>query len=534
MDSIVSNLTVPNVILTISAAALFYLMRKKWVERNLPPGPTGLPIFGYIPFLSRDAGVDLLRMSKEYKSGIIAMKLGMDQVIVINDLESLKEIFSYDCTLARPHVLLFNILNKDGREYYLHILIFIPFSIKSDPLVLISWSGDLWKSQRRFSLKTLRNLGFGKRSFEGKIIDEIEYLFRKVDMESENGRKPMKMNKLLTPAVSNVVSQMVNGVRYDYDHKTRLKLDSIFLRELPIQKYFTFTSYVSFFGGVFRLFFNTLSLLGIGKEMTEPNDFINAYMDECIEDHEKNPKEDEDQMDFIDMYFKEINQPTDSELTTYQTTSFTKANLKGCAFSFFAAGSGTIKESVDWFLLLMATHPEVQKKMRAEIDSVIGTERSPTHSDKQHMPYTEAVINEIHRFSAQIPINIPHRSAEEITLKSGHVIPKDAMILVNLYAIHHDPDVWGDPQVFRPERFLSPDGKKCLKSDHLVPFGYGKRSCPGEAMANSEIFLFYTLFLQKYEVKCPVPDMRVESRLLGFSRVPKNENGLVLIPRATV
>lgn len=82
MDSIVSNLTVANVILAISAAALYYLIRKKWVERNLPPGPAGLPILGYIPLFGQHPQQDFIEMSKKYKSNIISVKLGMDTVIM--------------------------------------------------------------------------------------------------------------------------------------------------------------------------------------------------------------------------------------------------------------------------------------------------------------------------------------------------------------------------------------------------------------------------------------------------------------------
>ena len=132
-----------------------------------------------------------------------------------------------------------------------------------------------------------------------------------------------------------------------------------------------------------------------------------------------------------------------------------------------------------WALLYMALYPGVQKKVRAEIEELLGRNRLPSMQDKGNLPYTEAVIQEISRLGSIAPLSLPHRCTATFTL-NGYTIPQNAMVFSNLYAVHHDPNNFPDPFVFKPERFLSNDGQKVTKADFLIPFGIGKtstRSC---------------------------------------------------------
>ena len=117
--------------------------------------------------------------------------------------------------------------------------------------------------------------------------------------------------------------------------------------------------------------------------------------------------------------------------------------------------------------------PEVQRKVQSEIDEVVGRERLPSLTDRSSMPYTEAVIQELTRIQPIGPLGGPHRATEEFILKD-FTIPKDTVIMGNIYAVHRDPGIFENPSEFRPERLLSEDGTKVLKSDFLIPFGVGR------------------------------------------------------------
>jgi len=136
--------------------------------------------------------------------------------------------------------------------------------------------------------------------------------------------------------------------------------------------------------------------------------------------------------------------------------------------------------------------------VQKEIDEVIGLERDPSLTDKKSLPYTEATIMEIHRMASIVPFSLAHGNTEE-TYVCEHRIPKGSYVLGNLWAVHHDKDIWGDPEEFRPERFLNEEG--CVKkSEHLMPFSIGKRNCIGESLAQMEVFLYITSILQHFNI----------------------------------
>lgn len=143
--------------------------------------------------------------------------------------------------------------------------------------------------------------------------------------------------------------------------------------------------------------------------------------------------------------------------------------------------------------------PENQKKLQREIEEVTGNIRTVSVSDRPSMPFTLALIDEVLRFSSMVPDGVQHRVLADREFH-GYFIPKNAWIQPNLYHIHHDPKIWGDPETFRPERFLSADGKKYVRSENVQAFQIGRRQCVGETLARDSIFLYVTNLFQKFDV----------------------------------
>jgi len=114
------------------------------------------------------------------------------------------------------------------------------------------------------------------------------------------------------------------------------------------------------------------------------------------------------------------------------------------------------------------------------------------------MPYTEAIVLETLRMSSIMPFGIPHAAMKDISFH-GFQIPKDSVILANLFDLHYDEKIWGDPEVFRPERFLTKDGRGIDKTHPpVVAFSIGKRKCLGESLASDNVFLFLTSLFQRF------------------------------------
>lgn len=138
------------------------------------------------------------------------------------------------------------------------------------------------------------------------------------------------------------------------------------------------------------------------------------------------------------------------------------------------------------------------------------------------MPYTEAVISELLRISSVAPLGIPHEIKSELVFRGYH-LPKGAYLFVNLYAVHHNTEIWGDPETFRPERFLNENQTKFLPNEALIAFAEGKRKCIGENFAKDTLFLFATSICQQFDI-LPDPDNKGKVDLkpgTGFVLTPK-------------
>ena len=164
-------------------------------------------------------------------------------------------------------------------------------------------------------------------------------------------------------------------------------------------------------------------------------------------------------------------QKTEPELYTDQMIIALCANM-------FVAGTETTSSTIEWAMSLLLNHPAALKKAQAEMDASIGTSRMVTADDVPRLSYLQCIINETLRLYPAAPLLLPHESSADCKV-GGYDVPSGTMLIVNAYAIHRDPAVWEDPTAFRPERFEDGMGDGLL----LMPFGMGRRRCPGEALA---------------------------------------------------
>ncbi|KAI9567140.1 cytochrome P450 [Boletus coccyginus] len=151
------------------------------------------------------------------------------------------------------------------------------------------------------------------------------------------------------------------------------------------------------------------------------------------------------------------------------------------------------------FILAMVLHPNVQKRVHAELDSVLCGERLPTFQDKERLPYFMNVFREVLRW---LVVSIPHRATNSDTYK-GYYIPADATVVGNSWALLHDPDVYPEPESFYPERFEK--GNVPDPVDYAA-FGYGRRSCAGKNMALDTVWIAIATILSVFSIDAPVDE----------------------------
>lgn len=166
---------------------------------------------------------------------------------------------------------------------------------------------------------------------------------------------------------------------------------------------------------------------------------------------------------------------------------------------FLIPPTSTVSAQVGFLFNRLLNQPEVYKKMQFEVDEVVGDSRLPTLDDRVKLPYIEAAIREGLRIDTVVPSAVPHTALEDTELE-GYSIPKGTTIIPGLYASNSSKELWGDPENFRPERYLDVNGKLDLSKDNGVSFGAGRRNCAGETFSRNIMFLMVAAITQNFDI----------------------------------
>ncbi|XP_015266728.1 PREDICTED: cytochrome P450 2K4-like [Gekko japonicus] len=468
----------------------FYLKRGNFwntSKPNLPPGPRPWPLIGNLHL------VDLKRpyrtmsqLSRQY-GPVFSIQMGSQNMVVLTGYETVKEalVNQADAFAERPMVPMFEDFAKGYGVVFSH--------------------GENWKVMRRFTLTTLRDYGMGKRTIEDRIVEECHFLLQK--FESYKG-KPFETTVIMNTAVANIIVSILLGKRYEYEDPTFERLLKLVNENIRLAGSPSVTLY--------NMFPALRFLSGGRKTVLKNRDELYAFIQATFIEHLKE-LDVNDQRSFIDAFL--IRQ--EEEKNKNQTNGFFhNENLKSVVGNLFAAGMETTSTTLRWGLLLMMKYPEVQNKVQQEITKVIGSAQ-PQIEHRSKLPYTDAVIHEIQRFANILPMNLPHATTVDVTLK-GYFIPKGTHILPLLYSVLYDESQWEKPLQFYPEHFLDSEGR-FVKRDAFLPFSAGRRMCAGETLAKMELFLFFVSLLQRFTFQ-PAPGTSKEDLDLtpevGFTTPP--------------
>jgi cytochrome P450 len=205
----------------------------------------------------------------------------------------------------------------------------------------------------------------------------------------------------------------------------------------------------------------------------------------------------------------------------------TDEQVRDEVLTLFLAGHETTANTLNWTLMLLAEHPEVEAKLHEELDTVLQG-RTPTLADLRRLPYTNMVIQEAQRISPPVWM-IGREVTEDVTLK-GHVVPKGSMIGMFIYGTHHNPKYWESPEVFDPERFSAENEEKIAKFAYL-PFGGGPRICIGNSFAMMEAQLILANIAQRYTLRV-APGETVE-KAASITLYPKHGLPMMVRERET-
>ncbi|XP_015272009.1 PREDICTED: cytochrome P450 1A5-like [Gekko japonicus] len=465
------------------AALVFYLIfmtlnssrkRKPQGLRDLP-GPVGYPLIGSMLEIGKNPHLSLTQMSEKY-GDVLKIHIGTRPVLVLSGLETIKQA-----------------LVKQGGDFMGRPDLYSMRHITDGQSMTFSTdSGEVWAARRKLVHNALRNFAsspspgsLSSTLLEEHVSQEAERLVTKLQevMREQQRFDPFRY---LVVSAANVISTICFGKRYNYDDKELL---GILNGNEEFVDVGSSGNLVDFIPPLRLLRRNNM------RKFKEFNQRFIDFLQTIVKDHYESFSKDNIR-DIMDSLI-DLSQEKDRKMKIHVPTG----QIVNLVSDIFGAGFDTVTTALSWCLAYLVVYPEIQKKIQGEIDETIGSERKPRLSDRPLLPYTEAFIQEVFRHSSFLPFTIPHCTTRDTAL-NGYFIPKDMCVFVNQWQVNHNEDLWKDPSVFKPERFLTDNGKEVNRDEceKVLVFGLGKRRCVGEMIGRSEVFLFLTTLLQELQI----------------------------------
>lgn len=451
----------------------------------MPPGPFPLPIFGNFLLIYSEGLLPCLTKLGEKFGPIYTFNFGSRPTLILSGYQIVKEalVDLGDVFMNRGALPVFDHLFKSGGLSFANY--------------------DEWTQLRHFSLITLKHFGMGKKSSEEHLVDEARHLID--HFKSLNGQ-PFDPSTTLMCASSNVIANLVLGTRYSYNDKKWMKIlqDS---RD-------AFHVISSFWGQLFDIFPGIMQYLpGPHRKIFSLLKPLHNAVEESVINHQKTldpacPR------DYIDCYLLR------REEKNGKKTVFTIPNLIGTVFDMFLGGSESSAVTIVFGFFILVKYPEIQDKVHEEIDQVIGRERDPRADDKTQMPYTNALLHEIQRYTDIFPMGVTRSTTRDVTFH-GYYIPKGTNVITMLTSVLRDPSQFEKPNEFNINHFLD-ENNKFRKNYGFMPFAAGKRACIAESLVRMQLFIFFTVILQKFTLKSVVDlkDFDISPTKSGIENLP--------------
>ncbi|KAG9441544.1 hypothetical protein H6P81_017398 [Aristolochia fimbriata] len=468
----------------------------KLAGKVLPPGPVPAPIFGSLFKLGNEPHVSLTELAARY-GPVMSLRLGRVTTVVVSSAAAAKEVLQkHDQKFAGRSVT--DSIRVPGVD---------------DSSVVWAQPGPLWRRLRSLCNTCVFNSQRldASRGLRRRKIDD---LVAHVDDRASSG-KPVDIGKIAFVTTLNLMSNTlfsVDAVDVDSEAAQEFKdLISALLEEGAKP------NIVDFFP-----FLRPLDPQGIRRKMTSYRVKLDRIFEKQIREREASRAASgyQSRNDFLDALLdqKDIN-----------GAEFSPMELKSLFADLFIAGSSTSSDTVEWAMAELLRNPEAMARARTELRDAIDPGREVEESDIPRLPYLQAVVKETLRLHPAVPL-VPHRAVTDGEI-SDYSVPEDTRVIVNLWAIIRDGKVWEDPARFKPERFL--DSKLDYRGQQFefIPFGGGRRMCPGMPLANRMVHLMLASLLRSFAWELPTGmkahdlDMREKFGLTIQKSVP-----LVAVP----
>ncbi|XP_042497481.1 cytochrome P450 CYP82D47-like [Macadamia integrifolia] len=507
----------------LSALALFYhlwISKATFINRSKPthaPEPPGAwPIIGHLLQLTTPEQPlfrTLAAMADKYGPAF-TVRFGVYRTLVISNWELAKDCFTInDRALAnRPRSASSNHLS-----YNYAFMGLAPY-------------GPYWREVRKWMVLELlsnRRLESLRHVRYAEIDNFIKDLHGHWVRNKKNQIK-VEMNRLFRDLTMNNVLKMVVGRRY-FSVLNAKNNEEVQRIQSVIVEFFKFIA-VSVASDVLPSFLSWLDWDGQQRAMKKTAKDMDELAERWLEEHRQKRlygKVDGDEQDFIDVMLSILEE--DTQLHGHDRDTIVKAT----ALNLIIAATDTTAVSLSWLLSLLLNHKEVLTKAQDELDFHVGKERNVEEKDIENLVYLQAIIKETLRLYPPGPLLVPHEAREDCTFSSGFRVTKGTHVLVNAWKIHRDPRVWLNPLEFQPERFLTCHAEVDTRGKNFeyIPFGSGRRSCPGILFALQTMSMTIARLLHGFNLQTPQGQLVDLTEGIGLTLPKKLPLEVLLSPR---
>ncbi|KAJ9539350.1 hypothetical protein OSB04_032083 [Centaurea solstitialis] len=441
---------------------------------RLPPGPYPFPIVGNLLQLSDKPHQSLAMLSKRY-GPLMSLKLGCITTVVISSPDIVKEFFqSHDITFSSRSV-------RDIARMVDHH----DYSIAWLPV------GDQWRRLRRVTREyfySVQHLEASELVLGKKVQELLDHLDQCCTHET-----PINIGVVVFTTTLNIFSNFLFSVdfaQHDSGSSQEFKDTIRGLMEVA---------------GKPNLadFFPMLKLFDPQGLLRRANVYAKKMMTifDKIIDERFHTRSTSSSCDGISSRKNDILESLLKVILKDEYGSFNRNDMKHWFLDLFVAGTDTTATTLEWTMAELIRNPEKMKMARLEVTKHMqGNNRNIKESDITQLPYLQAVIKETLRLHPPAPLLVPHEAIHNVDVQ-GFIVPKNAQILCNIWAMGRDPNVWSNPEMFMPERFLEVGIDYKGHDFKFIPFGTGRRICPGMSFAHRMLHIIIGSLIQKFDWK---------------------------------
>ncbi|CAL0330112.1 unnamed protein product [Lupinus luteus] len=466
----------PSLFFIISFLFVLKFSRRTKTKLNLPPSPPKLPFIGHLHLLGSLPHRSLQKLSDKY-GDMMFLQFGQMQspTLVVSSGDVAMEIMkNHDLNVSnRPQFTAPKILLYDCND--------VGFGLY----------GENWRNKRKILALQLLS---SKRvqSFSHLREEEVEEWIKKLREVSISDACSVNLSDMFMAISNNIVCKCALGRKFSASDDSGNNMAKELARKVMIQlTAFTVRDYFPWLGWVDVL---------TGKIQKYKATFrqINTLLDQVIEEHKKVEREGDNypkMNDFVDILLQlQAGGKHDFELTNN--------DLKPLLMDMFVGGTDTTATVLEWTFVELMKNPIIMKKSQEEVRRVIGKKSKIEENDIDQMLYLKCVIKESLRLHPPAPLIPPRETISSLKL-NGYDIPAKTMVYINAWAIHNDPKLWKSPEEFIPERFENSDVD--FKGQHFqfIPFGFGRRGCPGMIFGITSVEYVLASLLYWFDWKLP-------------------------------